>query len=178
MDEQDDVKIEAEEEGVNSFGKSSSDALASAKSELETCRAEKQEYMDGWQRSKADFVNLLKRNETESKAAQLKGVLKAVEALLPGFDSLERAKEHGEIPEGFVGIAKQLEAAFTSLGLEPVGSKGERFDPALHEAYGQDSAPTLKEDETVSVVLEKGWRVGEHIVRPAKVRVAHFTQTI
>ncbi|MEK7553771.1 MAG: nucleotide exchange factor GrpE, partial [Patescibacteria group bacterium] len=132
------------------------------------------EYMDGWQRAKADYVNALKRFETDSKTSELRGKVRAVETLLPAFDALERAKEHGDVPEGFMGIAKQLEGAFASLGLEEVGKVGEKFDPAIHEALGQDTTDTLENDDTVTVVLEKGWRIGDDIIRPAKVRVGHF----
>jgi len=130
--------------------------------------------MDGWQRSKADYVNLLKRFEDESKGAESKGKIKAVETLLPAFDALERAKEHGEVPEGFLAIAKQIESAFASLGLEEVGKVGESFDPALHEALGQDPTDEKEKDDIITVVLERGWRVRETVIRPAKVRVAHF----
>jgi molecular chaperone GrpE len=149
--------------------------VAALKAGLDRATAEKQEYMDGWQRAKADYVNLLKRFENEAQSAKTAGVVKAAEALLPAYDALERAKEHGEIPEGFTAIARQLESAFGSLGLAPLGEVGERFDPALHEALGQDPAESEAEDDTVTAVLEKGWRIGDTVIRPAKVRVAHFT---
>ncbi|MFA5744997.1 MAG: nucleotide exchange factor GrpE [Candidatus Paceibacterota bacterium] len=169
-DERDEVIIEPEtdEEGGENRPE---DKIAKMREELSACRKEKQEYMDGWQRAKADYVNALKRFETESKASQLKGKVKAVETLLPAFDALERAKEHGEIPEGFLAIAKQIESAFASLGLEEVGKVGEKFDPAWHEALGQDAVDSIEEDDKITAVLEKGWRVGEQIIRPAKVRV-------
>ena len=144
------------------------------KEEIESLRKEKQEYMDGWQRSKADYVNLLKRFETGATASELKGKIEAIEVLLPAFDALERSKEHSEIPEGFTAIAKQLESAFGSLGLEELGVIGEHFNPAVHEALGQDAADTLETDDTITVVLEKGWKIGDTVVRPAKVRVAHY----
>src|SRR3990167_11250063 len=148
--------------------------VAKRREELGACRKEKQEYMDGWQRAKADYVNLLKRIETDIQASELKGKVIAVETLLPAFDALERAKEHGEIPEGFLAIAKQLESAFAALGLVEMGKVGERFDPALHEALGQDNVESAEEDDTITAILEKGWRVGETIIRAAKVRVAHY----
>lgn len=144
------------------------------KSDLEKVTAENRENLDGWQRAKADYVNLLKRFDDESKSAKEKGIVKAVDALLPAFDALERAKEHGEIPEGFAAIAKQLESAFASLGLSELGKTGETFDPALHEAYGQDSVEVSEKDGTITAVLEKGWKVGEMVIRPAKVRVGQF----
>ena len=148
--------------------------IAKMREELGACRKEKQEYMDGWQRAKADYVNLLKRFESESKSAKTAGVVKAVETLLPAFDALERSKEHGELPEGFTAIARQLESAFAALGLEAMGEVGEHFDPSLHEALGQDPTDSAEKDDTITGVLEKGWRVGETVIRPAKVRVAHF----
>ena len=170
MDEED-VKIEAEDTEAE---KKAEDKIAKMREELSTCRKEKQEYMDGWQRAKADYVNALKRFETGAKTAELKGIVGAVETLLPAFDALERAKEHGDVPEGFMGIAKQLESAFASLGLEEVGKVGEQFNPAYHDALGQDTTETIETDNTITVVLEKGWRIGDDIIRPAKVRVGHF----
>lgn len=168
-----DVVLEAENNEPPKGGDCEQKVLK-LKAELDAVKAEKQEYMDGWQRAKADYVNLLRRNEEAAKAAQQKGSLGAVETLLPAFDALERAKEHGEVPEGFGAIAKQLESAFAALGLEAVGAVGEVFNPSYHEALGQDPATSVETDDTVTVVLEKGWKVGDTVIRPAKVRVAHY----
>jgi len=170
MDEEE-VKIEAEDpEATEGFEAK----VAKMREELSSCRKEKQEYMDGWQRAKADYVNALKRFEGDTKSARQSGVVKAVETLLPAFDALERSKEHGEIPEGFLAIARQLESAFAALGLTAIGDVGEHFDPALHEALGQDVVESAETDDTITAVLEKGWKIGDSIIRPAKVRVAHF----
>ncbi len=171
MDEEEDVKIEAEDVEAEEKAEGK---IAKMREELSACRKEKQEYMDGWQRAKADYVNALKRFEGDTKTSELRGRVRAVETLLPAFDALERAKEHGEIPEGFLAIAKQLESAFAELGLEELGKVGEKFNPAFHEALGQDTADSLEVDDTLTVVLEKGWKIGEVVIRPAKVRVAHF----
>ena len=93
-------------------------------------------------------------------------------AFLPVIDSLERAKSAGELPEGFAGILKQLEAAASKLGLEQFGEIGESFDPMHHEALGQDQTEDAGEDEKVTAILESGWKLGDYIVRPAKVRVS------
>ena len=168
-DEREEV-IEPEEGGDDAVAK-----IKKTKAELETCRQEKQEYMDGWQRAKADYVNLLRRNEEAAKAAESSGKIKAVEALLPAFDALERAKEHGDVPEGFMAIVRQMETAFAALGIEAVGVAGEVFDPAIHDAMGQDAARGVEQDGKVSVVLEKGFKMGDTVIRPAKVRVAKAT---
>lgn len=173
MDEQDEVKVEAEDpEAAEGFEAK----IAKMREELSACRKEKQEYMDGWQRSKADYVNLLKRFENERTSTKQAGVVKAVEILLPAFDALERSKEHGDLPSGFLAIAKQLESGFASLGLEELGKVSEQFNPAFHEALGQDAAESAETDNTITAVLEKGWRIGEYVIRPAKVRVAQFTE--
>lgn len=171
MQDEDDVTVEAEdpEAEVKADAK-----VKKLRDEIETLRKEKQEYLDGWQRAKADYVNALKRFEGDVKNAKGDGVRKAVEALLPAFDALERAKEHGEVPEGFMAIAKQLEAGFAGLGLEAVGQVGERFNPELHEALGQDAVSDSSQDDAITAVLEKGYRLGDQIIRAAKVRVAHY----
>ena len=96
-------------------------------------------------------------------------------AFLPAIDSLERAKSTSELPEGFSGIVKQLEGAVGKLGLSQFGAVGEKFDPIMHEALGQDEAVSEAEDDTITAVLETGWKQGEQVVRPAKVRVAHYS---
>lgn len=173
MDEQEDVVIEPEH-GENIGEGKPEEKIAKMREELSSCRKEKQEYMDGWQRAKADYVNALKRFETDTKASAFRGKVRAVETLLPAFDALERAKEHSEIPKGFLAIARQLESAFATLGLEELGKVGEHFDPAFHEALGQDAADSAETDNTITAVLGKGWKIGDAVIRPAKVRVAHF----
>ncbi|HVM59215.1 MAG TPA: nucleotide exchange factor GrpE [Candidatus Paceibacterota bacterium] len=173
MDERDDIEVAPDEDsGAEEAGAKA----AKLRDELKACRAEKQEYMDGWQRAKADYVNALKRFEEDKKKERERGVLTAAEALLPAFDAIERAKAHGDVPEGFAAIVKQLESAFASLGLAAVGKEGEAFDPALHEAYGQDAVEDEKKDGIVTAVLEPGWKMGETLVRPAKVRVGQFAR--
>ena len=95
-------------------------------------------------------------------------------AFLPAIDSLERASAASELPEGFAGIVKQLEEAVSKLGLEQFGAIGETFDPMMHEALGQDEAKSPEDDDKITAVLELGWKIGDHVIRPAKVRVAHF----
>jgi molecular chaperone GrpE len=145
--------------------------LAKVKKELEATKREKQEYLDGWQRAKADYVNALKRFEEEKKTVASQGIAKAVKALLPAYDALERAKATGALPEGFAGIAKQLESAFSSFGITNVGEAGEAFDPNKHEALGTDPTDDAGKDDTVSAVLEQGYMLGDSVLRPARVRV-------
>jgi molecular chaperone GrpE len=179
MNDHDDINIEAD--GAEEVGMSEEELEAAesregtkvtkVKKELEVCKAERQEYMDGWQRAKADYVNVLKRGEEEKKAAQEKGTVKAAKAFIGVLDSLTRAEASGEVPEAFQAIAKQLHDAATSLGLVSFGSVGDAFDPNQYEALGQDPVEDILLDDTVTVVLEQGWRAGDTVIRAAKVRV-------
>jgi molecular chaperone GrpE len=171
----DELTIEADgSEELGAEGKGVKDKLGKMKEDLERARKEKQEYLDGWQRAKADYVNALKRFDEEKGAAVGMGVVRSARAFLPAMDSLARAEAAGEIPEAFAGIARQLHEGAKSLGLEQFGTTGEQFDPTMHEALGQDPVSSAREDDTVTAVLEHGWRAGGVVVRPAKVRVGHF----
>jgi molecular chaperone GrpE len=163
-----DEELEASESRADS-------KVAKLKAELAAAKKEKQEYLDGWQRAKADYVNALKRFEEDKRSAVALGQTKAVLLFMPALDSLARARASGEaMPVGFEAIAKQLEDAAKAIGLTPIGKVGEKFDPSLHEALGQDPAASPDEDDTVTAVLEPGWKAGEAVIRPAKVRIAHF----
>lgn len=163
-------EAELEERESNMDGK-----LKKLRSELEALKKESREHLDGWQRAKADYVNALKRFDAERDLLLKEGQVRAARAFLPAMDSLTRAEAHGDIPEAFAGIAKQLHDAARTLGLAPVGSIGEAFDPMLHEALGQDPVPDTSKDDTITAVLETGWKAGEMVVRPAKVRVGTYT---
>ncbi|MEO6536321.1 MAG: nucleotide exchange factor GrpE [Candidatus Paceibacterota bacterium] len=182
MKDEDDVVIESDRytpEGGSEDDLEASESregakIAKVKKELETAKREKQEYLDGWQRAKADYVNALKRFEDDKKSAQTAGMVKAIRALIPAYDALERAKSAGDVPEGFAGIAKQLESAFTGFGMTQIGAVGEEFDPTNHEALGTDPTDDLTADDTVTAVLEPGYAIGESVIRPARVRVAQY----
>ena len=180
MDMEDDMTIEqdgSEELGIDdevSSGKADT-KLVKLKKELDAVKKEKQEYLDGWQRAKADYVTLLKRLEEERANAETKGIIKASSQFIAVLDSLARAKAHGEIPELFSGIASQLESSAKTLGLTQFGEEGEEFDPSRHEALGQDVVTDVTLDNTVTAVLENGWERNGSVVRPAKVRVGEFT---
>jgi molecular chaperone GrpE len=169
MREEEDVEIEAEDPEADAKAESK---VKKQKGEIEKLRKERQEYLDGWQRAKADYVNALKRFEEEKRSASEAGILRAVGTLLPAYDAIERAKEHGELPKGFEAIVKQLEAAFKELGVEAVGKEGEHFNPALHEALSQEATDDKEKDNTIVAVLETGYRVNGFVIRPAKVKVA------
>lgn len=178
-EENDDVIVdesagEGSEDELEALSSSADAKVKKLREELAQVKKEKQEYLDGWQRAKADYVNALKRFEEEKRGAVLLGKTLGATAFLPVMDSLIRAEALGEIPEIFSGIGKQLHEAAKTLGLSKFGAPGELFDPALHEALSQELASSKEEDGTILEVYEVGWRSGEAVLRPAKVRVAHY----
>jgi len=182
MDENDDVVLErdgAEEDGMSEVEleerESRTDTkIAKMRKDLDAAKQESKEHLDGWQRAKADYVNALKRFEEERTDAVKLGTVKASRAFITAMDSLARAETAGEIPASFQAIAKQLHDAANSLGLVQFGIVGDVFDPMLHEALGQDTVSEKEKDDTVTAVLEAGWKAGDMVVRPAKVRVGSF----
>ena len=141
--------------------------IKAVKEELKTCKTERQEYLDGWQRAKADFINTKKRLEEEGKQRFEYGVRACVERLLPALDSMDIALSQKE-DEGLRMVQKQM---LTGLGVEVLNPIGENFDPNLHEPMGTVEGEEDKED-TIVTVLQKGYKLGETIIRPAKVQVS------
>ncbi len=168
-DEVDDVEIVSDDDGRENT------KLKKTQKELERCRKEKQEYLDGWQRTKADYVNAMRRFEKDVGNAKDIGVQKSVKALLPALESLNRAQGvQGGLPDGFDAIAKQLASAFATIGVTQIPTHiGDVFDPVLHEALSREVTEDSSKDNTVSRVLEPGWKLHDTVIQPTKVSVAY-----
>lgn len=176
LDTEEGIEESGSEEELEATEARADSKVLKLKKELEATKLEKQEYLDGWQRAKADYVNALKRFDEEKKANKEQGTVYAAGAFLPALDSLARAEAQGAVPEGFSGVLKQLHEGMNKLGLVQFGEVGEAFNPELHEALGQDETEDSALDETISSVLEQGWKIADRVLRPAKVRVAQFTK--
>jgi molecular chaperone GrpE len=138
-------------------------ALKSLRDKLKKAVAEKQEYLEGWQRSRADFANF-KREEASlhaDKAERIKADF--IESLLPALDTLELSLKHDD-SKTLQMIEKQFLDALKQVGVERFGTVGEAFDPNIHEALAQKGA-----DHTVVSVERSGYKTGNKIIRPAQV---------
>jgi len=91
--------------------------------------------------------------------------------LLPVLDDIGRARDHGELTGGFAKVSESLEAAVGKLGLTTYGAKGDAFDPMVHEALIHSYASDVTEPTCVEI-LQPGYRIGDRILRPARVAVA------
>ncbi len=145
-----------------------------------TAKAEKaDEYLELAQRMRADFENYRKRAAREAAAAQERGVVKLVRELLPAVDNLDRALDaiaangdsSDELASGIKLVHAEVLAALSRAGIELYSPAGERFDPAHHEAVAQHPVEGA-EPGTVVEVYQRGCRLGESVIRPARVVVA------
>jgi len=141
------------------------DALAQA----ETKAAE---HLEDLQRLQAEYVNYRKRVDRDRALMTEAAQASFVEALLPVLDDVAAARQHGDLKEGpFAAIAEKLEETLGRFGWASFGASGEAFDPMIHEALM--SQPSTEVDgPTVTEVVQLGHRIGERIVRPARVIVA------
>ena len=122
-------------------------------------------------RERAEFVNYRRRVERDREVAGEQGRAAVLSALLPVLDDIEGARAHGDLTGPFASVADKLDAVLRRLGLEPFGEPGDAFDPALHEALLQDGA-TQVDVPTCTQVLQRGYRSGDRVLRPARVAVA------
>jgi len=139
----------------------------------ETKRAD--EHLADLKRVQAEYVNYKHRVDRDRDVAKDRGVTQVIEALLPVLDDIHLAREHGDLEGGpFASIADKLEGVLRRFGISRLGEKGEEFDPSVHEALMHVEAD-LDEDATVTTVvqvLQPGYKMGERVVRPARVSVA------
>jgi molecular chaperone GrpE len=127
------------------------------------------------QRLQAEYVNYRKRVERDRDVAREGAVSSVLEALLPVMDDVQLARQHGDLEGGpFAAIADKLESALGRFGLVRFGEPGEPFDPAVHEALMHTEAELAEGTEATTVVqvLQPGYRVGDRILRAARVAVA------
>ncbi len=123
------------------------------------------------QRLQAEYVNYRKRVERDRVAVREQAIAGVLADLLPVLDSIDKAREHDELVGAFKSVGESLETTLGKLGLEKYGSVGEPFDPNVHEALTHVPTPDATE-ESVLEVYQPGYRVGERVVRPARVVVA------
>ena len=123
------------------------------------------------QRLQAEYANYRKRVDRDRAAVKEQAVAGTLAGLLPVLDAIDQAREHGELSGGFKSVADSLQAATGRLGLVTYGEKGDPFDPKIHEALTHSYSSDVAEDTCVEI-LQPGYKVGERILRPARVAVA------
>ena len=156
--------------------------IESLQKELAAAQAKTNEYLDGWQRARADFANYKKRQEQQISDLRAFATIDLLKRLLPIADDFVRAQKtlpegisHMTWIEGIMLVQRKLELLLESEGVKPIETKqGDTFNPTIHEAVTHDDVPEGTNIESGHIIeeLQKGYKIGERIIRPALVRVA------
>jgi molecular chaperone GrpE len=164
-----------EKDGKDS--KDGKDAKDGLEAKIASLEKDKKENWDRYLRSAADLENLRKRQKRELDDARLESKGKVLKEMLPVVDNLERAIEHATaqagtnpIVEGVQLVLRQFLTAFERLDVTPIEAGGQPFDPNLHEAISQQESD--QPPGTVVQVLQRGYKSGDRLLRPALVVVA------
>jgi molecular chaperone GrpE len=149
------------------------------KKDLAAAQARSSEYLDGWQRARAEFSNYKKRQEGEYANLRTLSTSTLVAKLLPVLDDFERASRTLPDPlrdmtwiDGVLLIQRKLQLILESEGVKLIEVKrNDEFNPTIHEAISHDEAPGVDSGHVIEEV-QKGYKLGERVIRPSLVRVA------
>ena len=190
MDEQE--KIKENEEGFEDItfvdstedgdALPTKDVVKSLREDLKQARADKQEYLTGWQRTKADYVNLQKDEASKLKDVRNFVKMGLVEDLLPALDSFDMAFANKEAWEkvdanwrsGVEYIQKQFIQSLENYGVSKISNIGVPFDPSIHESIESIPTDDQSKDHTIALITQSGYKMGDKIIRPARVSIYEF----
>lgn len=164
MEEDNDIVIEDETDSASSAAREKK-----LRERLKECEGKAKEYLDGWQRAQAEFVNIRKRDE-EAKREFSKFISeKLISELMPVLDSFNLALSHGA--KEIAPVYKQFMQILKQNGLEELDPKGEEFNPRKHESIGVIETEKKEDDHKILEVAQKGYILSGKIIRPAKVKI-------
>jgi len=183
----DEVSIETDDTLDDSVvaEENAAETIKKLRDKLKKAVAEKQEYLDGWQRAKADFINSKKRTEELLRDSITLSNEGLIEELLPTLHSFEMAFANREAWEkvdknwriGVEFIYNKLKDTLAANGLREINPIGTKFDTKEHEAVKYEPRDKEEDSHKVVSVIEKGYALGQKILRPAKVVVGEYTKS-
>lgn len=173
----DDVVFESEEGG-------DTDTIKKLRDRLKTCLSEKQEYLDGWQRARADFLNLKKETAAEKERFAKFATEDIIHELLVVVDSFDMAFGNTEVWEkvdknwrtGVEHIYAQFMEILEHHGVKPIDPKGEMFNPEEHASLEVIKTDKKEEDNMVAEVVQKGYRLRDKVIRAARVKIKQYSE--
>jgi molecular chaperone GrpE len=152
----------------------------SIEEELEQARAQADEYLDGWQRARAELANFKRRIEAQRSEMALSSNSNLLTKLLPVLDDLQLALENApqetdgtwaEWREGIDLVAHKFTAVLEDVGVVPIEAEGQFFDPNVHEAISHEENPDFESGQIIAE-LRRGYKLGNRVLRASMVRVA------
>lgn len=183
-EENDDITIEEEVEAESSFKGNKDSKLQKLEAELEKCRAERQEYLDGWQRSKADYINLKKRNDQDreniigyAKEDLILEMIKIGDNFQLAFkdkEAWEKAPENWR--RGIEYIYNNLKQVLADQGVVEINPLGEEFNPEKHDAVEMIETADRAEDHKIMEVVQLGYSLKDRVIRHATVKVSKYKE--
>lgn len=149
----------------------SQDASEDSLTPLGKAKAEAAEYLEALQRERAAFVNFRNRVSKEQDRYREHGVVDVLTALLPALDDIDRIRANSQMDDSFKAVAAKIDKTFEKFGVEKFGEAGEDFDPTHHEGILRKPDADASH-ETVDTVVEAGYKIGDRVIRAARVVVA------
>lgn len=153
------------------------------KEELKAANLEKQKYLEGWQRAQADLANYKRVTENERKGIVERAIATFIEELLPVLDAFDMAFGNKEAWEsapknwrdGIMYIYQSLMRALSERDVSVIDPAGEHFNPHEHEAVAHVPVKEREKEGKVVAVRQKGYRLKDRIIRPARVEVGDYS---
>lgn len=172
----DDVTVEPEDDGAEEKADAK---LKKLRDELKETQKERDDYLAGWQRAKADYVNLSRRIREDDQAQTRNGAAKIARGVIAVMDSLEAARKNSTVDEKTLSalalIERQLEEVLKGFGVVVfTPEQGAMFDPLVHEPIQTVATEEENEDNTISETLQSGYAIDGVPIRPARVKVRHY----
>ncbi len=154
------------------------DDLETLCKQLEEVRAKEAEYLDGWQRARAELSNARKRFQREQQGAYANAKADMLVRLLPVIDDFERAfadlpdelSDHTWI-QGIKLVQQKAQGILAQEGVEPIDAAGQEFDPLWHQAVTHEPSEEVPEGQVIAE-MQKGYSMGDRVLRPSMVRVS------
>ena len=179
-DEAEVLEFEFNDDGEEDLKKT----LKKFRADLKVCQKEKAEYLTGWQKERAEFINY-KKQEEDRKAnfseAMRERILTRFLTVIDSFNVAFANKEAwNKVDEnwrkGVEHIYTQMNMIFEEYEVKPIGEVGENFDPNIHESVEMIPTDKKDEDHKVSEVIQKGYKLGDRVIRPARVNLYEFKE--
>lgn len=176
--EDDVVEFEFNEDGEEDLKKT----LKKLRHDLKVCKKEKDEYLTGWQKERADFANY-KKGEEDRKAnfseVVRERILSRFLTVMDSFNMAFSNKENWEKVDeswrkGVEYIHAQMDNIFAEYGVQTIGNVEEKFDPNLHESIEMIRTDEKEKDHKIAQVIQVGYKIADRVVRPARVNVYEF----
>ena len=165
-------ETEVEEEPVSvDLAEHLTDDAGRRRRALALAKAEAAERLADLQRVQAEYLNYKRRVDRDRDLIRENATYAVLAPITEVLDTIDRAREHGDLDPGFRAVAEQLERIVTGLGLTKFGAVGDAFDPAIHDALSHIGEDPEVEVTTCKVVAKAGYRIGDRVVRAAQVLV-------